>query len=788
MTELHTRLAKARLEVNLAENAMGRALYALDQLREVLDEEPSEPKPSPEPTPKPAPEPTPEPTPETFPAIPTSPDSFTIERAPIAKGGGFATTLDIARDGSFMIVDTDVHNGYIRDRGGDTWRLLLRQNNTPRELFDPKTIDSAPSSDSTWSTVIGADNKTILTAWHGVLLRSDNKDEQFVRTCLPQKIMRGGKGYMRTFGHAMAAHPTDPNRWIVGTTNDGCYLSHDGFREHYTELELPQLPIDYRGDPTKHLVAWSKDGEPLVHCQGSGLFRFDANLKPEMIGGPEWASRLVVDQEGTIYVCARREGIRDGYKDAIWRYRAGEWYQIPNSRTASTMAVDPFDPSHIVLAHENGGWAHTYDGGENIVWCSDERGQGESAWLSNVRKADFPSTVAFDPVEQGLVIMSEGVGVCWFTAPAEGEKTITFHDINEGIYELLGTTGISVPGQALNILGTWDKGAQFVSDDELVRWSYCPHEGDEVSYSQVAHLRGIDYALDDKDYLVGVFQQGGGPGKSEDFGVTWTPFPIPEGRDTWTPGGDCAVSTRGNFIIVPANNGEAVGSKDGGETFFPIMLDGKTQLARQINAYYVQRDCVAADKTRPGTFAVLVNNDFPGRNPDGSWIQNPNAGLWVNRNGGEGPWEHTFKGLIDAEPGKAHSAQFWQAKLTYIDGKPGEMLYSALAAHARPADNLVWLKDDGREAIDLPVDKLRGFDLGKAAPGQDYPSLWFWGEYEDVLGWYVSFDWFATPPVFLGRWPLDTISSAGDGMVADKNVFGRGYLSINGNGWAEARL
>lgn len=715
------------------------------------------------------------------------PESFTTSYASIAQGGGFSTTMDIAGDGSFMTADTDVHNGYIRRRGADRWQKLLRQNNLPRDLFDPEPPE-AKYNGCTWSTTIGPDSRTILTAWQGRLLRSDDAGASFVPTVLEPKKFYGALGAARLFGHAIAAHERG---WLVGTSNDGCYFSRDGFRGHQLALDLPPLADDFRGEPTKHLTAWTPYGDALVFIWGTGLFHAPGGPETQFLflGGPKYASHLVTcPTSGAIYVCEYRNTKTESVTDAVWRYRDRAWQRLANSRTTFTLAVDPFDPDHLLMANENGGWAHTHDGGKSISWFSTvERGEGESEWLSNIRKRNYPSDVRFDPVERNQVFMTEGVGIDQFKAPPRGANTLVLRDINNGNYELLATCGLSVTGRSTILLGVMDKGVQIIVDGAFENWSYCPHYGKEPNRSGVAHARALDYAADDPNFVVGLFHQDGGNGCSSDGGRSWTPLAPPPGRPRWLPGGDVAVATSSNFMIVEGNAGGVWATQDGGRSFAPCDFAGDgVQEAKQISSSYVQRDCATADKTRPGTFAMLYNNAFTrGKDAAGKWIKEPKSGIWINRSGGTGAWEQTVSGLVDEDPGRAHSAQFWQAKLAFIDGRPGELLYAALGAQTKGADNLVWLQDDGRKLTDLPVKNLKCFDFGKPAPGSAYPSLWLWGEVAGRLGWYVTFDWFATDPLFIGRWPVNTISKASDGMVADRNHY-RCHMGLAGNGWVTA--
>src|SRR3546814_11272104 len=110
-----------------------------------------------------------------------------------------------------------------------------------------------------------------------------------------------------------------------------------------------------------------------------------------------------------------------------------------------------------------------------------------------------------------------------------------------------------------------DKGLWRVGAEGNDGWSYSPLPGRSVNRSAVAHLRSIDNAADDPAFVVGLFQQDGSNGWSEDWGRTFTALAPPPGQASWLPGGDCAVSTRGNIIIAPGHSGSAWWTKNGGQ-------------------------------------------------------------------------------------------------------------------------------------------------------------------------------------------------------------------------------
>lgn len=735
--------------------------------------------------------------------LPFAADGWDIAPAPIGAGGGFVTGVDVASDGSFMVCDTDVFNGYIRESGAAQWRSLLRQDNLATADYDPRPDNQAVlraktgsgANNGTYSTRIApSDPKIIYTAWNAILYRSTDGGQNFRRTALPPKAFLADTGPSRRFRRSIDIHPRDPALVLVGTNGDGCYASDDGFAT-FRRLELPDTGKDLSGTPGRYLVAWGPDGGAWVHVFGAGLYHAPAGLAGQFLfaGGPATASCLVVGKDGAVHVCEYRTS-NAPVPDALHILRDGRWRRASGSRNADQVAVDPFDPLHLVWVDENSAnWRQSRDSGATSVDLGNERrGRGESAWLSESRIGIFPAQILFDPRCRGRLWVAEGVGVSYCDLPATPAQPVVFRDMNAGISEFVATCGISAAGNPTALLGVMDKGVWRVGEDGNDGWSYAPRPGRTPSPGSIAHLRSIDNAIDDPAFVVGLFQQEGSNGWSEDWGRSFTTFPPPAGQQSWLPGGDCAVSTRRNIMIAQANSGAAWWTKTGGqrsEDWHPVAFGGYSPVGSWINAYYVHRDCLAADKTRPGVFAALVNNiykDSSNRDTVGRDI----AGLWLNRNGGEGDWEQRAKGTLAPRGARGHTlSQFWQARLAYVPGHSGELLYANCEGR-NLQDQLMWLKDDGAEIVGLPAYRLRAFDFGMAAPGAQRPAVYFYGTVGKVQGLYVSFDWFATTPVLISRFPNGSIDqvAAGLGLVGDMNRFGRCYLGFGGNGWVRTDL
>jgi photosystem II stability/assembly factor-like uncharacterized protein len=199
-------------------------------------------------------------------------------------------------------------------------------------------------------------------------------------------------------------------------------------------------------------------------------------------------------------------------------------------------------------------------------------------------------------------------------------------------------------------------------------------------------------------------------------------------------------------------------------------------------AAYVARKNISADKTRPGTFALVytvIKNNAYGE---------PLGGVWLTRDGGSS-WSQQLSGVIsegshDPAVVRSHDLderQFWQCQLDYVPGRPGELMYTPHADFSH--DRLYWSRDDGRTWAELhpQVRNVTSFGFGRAASGQGRPTVYFWGRMGDVAGLYASTDWFATTPKLITRYPSQLLANV-TYVAGDPDHFGRAYVATSCGG------
>lgn len=719
--------------------------------------------------------------------------SVTFRPAPIGAGG-FVTGIDISADGTRMVHWTDVFNGYIRDAADEQWQLLLRQDNLAMADLDARP--ASPSTDAgVFAARIAPSNRDVIyCSFNGFLYKTADGGKAWARTAFGPKYQASNFGVQRRFNRTIDVHPTDPGTVIVGTNADGAWYTTDGGANWSAIAGLPDTADTASVQKGKLLVAFDP-GEPAnvyVHVAGVGLYKSGAGVAGPFVavaGSPKSISCLMPTASGDIWMCQYRVDVyRTPFATPLRKLsRAGTWTNLRPMAWPDQVAVNPRDPAHIVVMGENGELAQTRDGGSSWQDFSGakHRGPGEIAWLSNNDKPIYVAMLLFDPTVPNKLWMTDGVGVSWCNPPETGAKSWIWHDHSKGNEELVGTTAFSFPGIPSPFLLFWDKPIWRLDHDRAWDngWAYPLAPDTEMDLGTVTIGHCIDQAIDDPDYLVAVVGQASNlNGYSVDAGRNWIRFPDTLPSDANQAGGWMAVSNRNNIVYCPGNNGKAVYTKDGGKSWSYVSFGGHSSIGEWVNAYYVVRQCVTADKSRPGTFACLVNNIVHDRGGDRTGRDI--AGVWLTTDGGE-TWARQYEGVVNAGSTMGVSLdQFWQARLTYVPDCPRELVYAQLSPQ-NAGHKLLWSKDDGATWADMNahVREVTGFGFGKPAPGQTRPTLFLGAKVKGVKGIYMSTDWLATDPVLIQTLPNGSLCGF-SWIEGDRHVFGRCYVMMQGNGAA----
>ena len=169
------------------------------------------------------------------------------------------------------------------------------------------------------------------------------------------------------------------------------YVSHDGastFQARQPGLRVTQLCAD----PTQPGRLYVAGPEGMALSEDAG-----ASFEP-MAEAPKGAARLVLDAaRGRLYATVwRTEGA------GLWRWEQGNWQRLAEEPSVHDIAVDPFDPSHLLVATNDHpfhdviasvGMLESFDDG--ATWQPHNEG------LALLRVA----AVAFDPARAGRAII-----------------------------------------------------------------------------------------------------------------------------------------------------------------------------------------------------------------------------------------------------------------------------------------------------------------------------------------------------------------------------------------------
>ena len=707
--------------------------------------------------------------------------SVTIAQLPLG-GGGFVTGIDISSDGELFVCRTDVANAYVRKRDAAHWKPLFSPSSMASADYDPlpKLNDKADGQGVAGVRIAPSDKNVIYASYHGYIWKSVDGGGTIRRTRLGQQPMPSNAGNQRLTNPTIDVAPRDPLKVLVGTYGEGAWASEDG-GDQWKRLRLPAPSKSLDNFPGLTLVRFDPQTPLRVYAfvTGIGLHRSDGGPAAEfrlVAGGPLHCSSLVTDPRGILYVC-ERNGEESG---KLWRYDpAGTWSSAKPPYEAAVAAVDPRQPSRIILCNPYGFIMESLDSGQTFTAIGGAawKAGGEVGWMDGL-VTFFPAQLLFNPSQLGVVWAAQGVGVA--RAEASG-KPYKFADWSAGIEELC-VVSITTPPGGRPIVATWDKPFWRVESSAAYsnNFSYPVPQGKTYSANLVAFSSSVDFARDDPKFLVGLVAPSAeaAPGYSEDGGRSWQAFAAAPATG-WGHGGWIAASGRKNFVLLPSNNAAGVFTLDGGRSWSPIKLDGVSPTDRFANAFYVTRKNIAADKTREGVFALVYTTQIDGQ------PANPLGGIWLTEDGGRN-WRQILKGVVSSgshDPRTVRAQglderQFWQCQLDFVPGRSGELVYTPHADFSD--DRFYWSTDSGSTWNELHkgVRNVRSFGMGKAAPGQSRPTIYFWGMMGGRQGLYVSFDWFASAPLLITRNPSEMLAHV-SWVSADPDQFGRVYLGTS---------
>ena len=168
---------------------------------------------------------------------------------------------------------------------------------------------------------------------------------------------------------------------------------------------------------------------------------------------------------------------------------------------------------------------------------------------------------------------------------------------------------------------------------------------------------------------------------------------------------------------APANGYAPYFTKNGGQTWSPVVLPGVTSWSDFHFAYYLDRTTVAADRVQPSTFYIY-------------YVGGSASGVYRSTNGGT-TWTKVYNGEIS--PFSAYNA-----KIEAVPGQAGDLFFTAghVEGATNPADqNFYHSTDGGVTWTAIPnVKEVYTFGYGAPATTGGYAAIYIVGWVNNVYG------------------------------------------------------
>jgi hypothetical protein len=251
---------------------------------------------------------------------------------PVKLGaGGYITALDVAPDGT-MICRTDTYGAYIWN--GSSWTQLATAASMPSSVFYSAAVYEI--------RVAPSDSKIMYMHMGDGMYKTVDQGKTWTKTSFA--ITNDNAHANRLDGQKMAIDPSNPNIVFTGTRKDGLWVTRDG---GLTWQKITAVPQGTNTNDTCLNGIAIKGSNIFVGTAGSGVWSSsDGGHTWKAIGGPADVRHALVAQDGTYYAV-------DAVNGGVWKYAGSAWTKILDSG-AGTIAVDPFNQAHIVVATPGG--------------------------------------------------------------------------------------------------------------------------------------------------------------------------------------------------------------------------------------------------------------------------------------------------------------------------------------------------------------------------------------------------------------------------------------------------
>lgn len=653
--------------------------------------------------------------------------------------GGWVTGIDIHRDGT-IVARTDTTGAFIWLNG--RWEPLVTAYSMPADTVNVHgvyEIRIAPS-----------DSNIFYMEVNGGIYKSVDKGAHWTKTAFPTVVM-DANGENRMNGEKMAIDPDDPNTVFAGTQHDGLWVTRDGGASWSKVAAIPVSTTVSDGGLTGIVV----QGDTVyVGTAGYGVFKSSdgGQTWKSTSGGPVDIAHATLAPNGDLFVVGDTD-------TALWKYSGGTWTKVISDQVHD-VAVDPFDPSHIVAIMPSGYIQQSHDGGATWSgwnWNTQLESSGDVGWLETSGKYMSVGGIEFDPNVPGKLYQAAGVGVWTTNVPADLQwnTPVVWNSQSAGIENLV-ANDIIAPAGGDPVFGSWDRAFFALSDINSYATSY---SGGDFSMGW-----SLDYASNQPSFIVGISDWWGveNSGFSTDGGHTWQKF---EGLPSFalnTIGGSIAASSSTNIIWAPAAATAPAYTLDGGKTWHDIQLPGNVDWTDFHFAYYLHRTTITADRVEPNTF----------------YLYNTGSGVYSTHDGGV-TWSQVYVGPVT-------TWSYWHAKIEAAPDKAGELFFTAGALDGDPnvpADvNFMHSRDGGHtwEAV-AGVKEVATFGFGAPETAGGPATIFIVGFVNGEYGIWYSTDNAASWDQ-IGRFPIGNLGTITT-ISGDMDEFGLVYAGLNGGGY-----
>lgn len=670
-------------------------------------------------------------------------------------GGGFVTAIVPSRsEPDVAYARTDVGGAYRWDGKAGRWTALLdwvAEDQTGFLGIDALAID--PHNAANVWLLAGI---AYLNGGRTAILRSTDYGKTFSIVDVTAQFKTHGNGFGRQNGERLAVDPGSNRQLYLGSRRDGLFVSSDSGQTWQRNAALPvtTTPNDVGINIVLPDPASIKDGRAQRLFVGVSRFgSIGPNLYRSDDGGASFAplphaptalmpQRAAFDGAGNLYITyadgagphPNKSGSEPMEHGQVWKYAiaSGAWLDVTPkgwTRPFAGVSVDPRNPQRLVVSTINTFIPQGDAKGDRIFISSD----AGNSWTDVIARG-YRRDEAGVPWLKGHAIHWAGSvefdpsdpRAVWvtsgngiFRSANIDASPATWTFTVAGLEETVPLGLVSMAGQPLvSAIGDYDG---FVHDE--------PSRHGRIHHPEIGTTTGLDAAALRPQTMV---RLGDAMLITRDGARTWTRTPTLQGKR-----GRVAISADGATLVhTPQGSTTLFRSTDAGASWTPV----KGLAGRDLRA--------VADPLHPNVFYAYDDQALMVSTDSGATFT-PRAALPA---GGSR--------LIRPAPGRA--GDLWAP-----------------------------LKDGGlRRSLDGGASFTRianigycgAVGFGKAAPGQDYPSVYIWGSVDGKRGIYRSLDQGAT-------WQRindarHQYGGPGDGhfIVGDMNRFGVVYMSTAGRG------